>query len=235
MDCVVFGFDGETLKVLLVNRVYHEGHIDEKLPGRMIFENESLSISAQKILEELTGLDDVYLRQFHIFSDPDRVTGEELRWINEYHGIDTDRVVTVAYYGLVKLNDAIISGTTGNGAHWCDVDSVKKLAMDHKEILSMALSVLYKETITSPVAFELLPKKFTLHQLRVLYSSILGIELDSRNFRKKMIVSGFLSPTGEKEKNVAHKPAEYYTFNKNAYNRAIKAKNKLGFINNWNY
>lgn len=238
VDCVVFGFDGHALKVLLVERSYHMegvGRTDEKLPGRMILENESLSISAQRILEEMTGLKNVYLHQFHIFSDPQRVTSEELKWINEYHGIFSDRVVTVAYYGLVKLNDGIISRTTASGAYWADVDEVKVLALDHMHILSMALSVLYKEMITSPIAFELLPRKFTIHQLRMLYSAVLGVEPDSRNFRKKILSSGFLSATGEKEKGVAHKPAEYFTFNKNAYKRAVKAKNKLGFINNWNY
>ena len=89
--------------------------------------------------------------------------------------------------------------------------------------------------LQSPVAFELLPRKFTIRALQNLYSAVLGIEIDNRNFRKKILASGFLTPTAEKEQGVAHKPAQYYTFNKNAYKKALKDKLKLGFINNWRY
>ena len=89
--------------------------------------------------------------------------------------------------------------------------------------------------LQSPVAFELLPRKFTIRALQNLYSAVLGIEIDNRNFRKKILASGFLTPTSEKEQGVAHKPAQYYTFNKNAYKKAVKEKLKLGFINNWRY
>lgn len=107
--------------------------------------------------------------------------------------------------------------------------------MDHKQILTTALSVLCREMLQSPVAFELLPHKFTIRALQNLYSAVLGIEIDNRNFRKKILSSGFLTPTNEKEQGVAHKPARYYTFNRSAYRRAVKEKLKLGFINNWKY
>lgn len=238
MDCVVFGFNGKTLKVLLIERRYYkpDSHLDPlKLPGSMILENETLPEAAYRVLEEATGLKDVYLKQMEIFSDPQRVSGEELEWINRYHGIRSERVVTVGYYALVKLDHRTIAYTTAKGAQWVDVDSIQRLAMDHKQILSAALRHLCREMLQSPVAFELLPRKFTIRMLQNLYSAVLGIEIDNRNFRKKILSSGFLTPTSEKEQGVAHKPAQYYTFNKNAYKKAVKEKLKLGFINNWKY
>ncbi len=238
VDCAVFGFNGKSLKVLLIERRYHmpDTHLDKlKLPGSMILENETLPEAADRVLEEATGLKGVYLKQMEIFSDPNRVRGEELEWINRYHGIRTERVVTVGYYALVKLDARTIAYTTEKGAQWVDVDTIQHLAMDHKQILTSALAVLCREMIQSPVAFELLPRKFTIRQLQNLYSAVLGIEIDNRNFRKKILASGFLTPTHEREQGVAHKPALYYIFNRSAYKRALKEKLRLGFINNWRY
>lgn len=238
VDCAVFGFDGRSLKVLLIERRYYkpDTHLDPlKLPGAMILEDETLPDAAYRVLEEATGLKDVYLKQMEIFSDPKRVSGEELEWINRYHGIRSDRVVTVGYYALVKLDTRTVAYTTAKGAQWVDVESIQRLAMDHKQILSSALRVLCREMLQSPVAFELLPRKFTIRQLQDLYAAVLGIEIDNRNFRKKILSSGFLTPTAEREQGVAHKPAQYYTFNKNAYKRALKEKLRMGFINNWRY
>ena len=129
----------------------------------------------------------------------------------------------------------MVAYTTAKGAQWVDVDSIQRLAMDHKQMLTSALSVLCREMLQSPVAFELLPRKFTIRALQNLYSAVLGIEIDNRNFRKKILSSGFLTPTAEKEQGVAHKPARYYMFNRNAYRKAVREKLKLGFINNWKY
>lgn len=238
VDCVVFGFNGTMLKVLLIERHRYSSDADLgklKLPGAMILENETLPEAACRVLEQATGLREVYLKQMEIFSDPGRVSGEELEWINRHHGIRTERVVTVGYYALVKLDSRIVAYTTAKGAQWVDVDSNQRLAMDHKAILSAGLSMLYREMLKSPVAFELLPRKFTIRALQNLYSAVLGIELDNRNFRKKILASGLLTPTDEKEQGVAHKPAQYYTFNRNAYKKAQKEELRLGFINNWRY
>ena len=238
VDCAVFGFNGRTLKVLLIERRYYtpDTLLDKlKLPGAMILENETLPEAASRVLEEATGLRKVYLKQLEIFSDPQRVCGEELEWINRHHGIRTERVVTVGYYALVKLDAPTIAYTTAKGARWVDVESIQRLAMDHKQILASALATLCREMLQSPVAFELLPRKFTIRELQTLYSAVLGIEIDNRNFRKKILASGFLTPTAEKEQGVAHKPAQYYTFNRSAYKRAHKEKLRLGFINNWRY
>lgn len=238
VDCAVFGFDGTSLKVLLVERRDYdpETHLDRlKLPGAMIQENETLPEAANRVLAEATGLREIYLEQMEIFSDPARVTGEELEWINRYHGIRTERVVTVGYYALVKLDRRVVAYTTEKRAQWVEVESIQRLAMDHKQILAAALSHLCRDIRQSPAAFELLPRKFTIRQLQDLYAAVLGIEIDNRNFRKKILTSGFLTPTGEREQGVAHKPALYYMFDKAAYKRAVKAKLRLGFINNWRY
>ena len=139
-------------------------------------------------------------------------------------------MVTVGYYALVKLDRRMVDYTTQKGARWVTIDEIQRLAMDHKAILASALGMLCREMQQSPVAFELLPKKFTIRALQRLFEAVLGIEIDNRNFRKKMLSSGFLSPTGEKEEGVAHKPAEYYTFDKQAYRRAVKAKLRMNWV-----
>lgn len=238
VDCAVFGFDGRSLKVLLIKRRYPIDDLsaeDLKLPGAMILENETLPEAANRVLEESTGLSDIYLKQTSIFSAPDRVSGKEMEWICRFHGIATRRVVTVGYYALVKLNPGIVSYTTRKGAKWVEVDSIRSLIMDHMEILADALANLQREITHTPVAFELLPRKFTINQLQSLFEAVTGIGIDNRNFRKKILGSGIITPTGEFEKNVPHKPAQYYMFNKTVFRKAEKDKFKLNFINNWTY
>lgn len=222
VDCVIFGFDGDNLMVLLVRRktydpLYHDKEL--KLPGAMILENETLPEAAARVLEDSTGLKDLYLKQTSIFSDPYRVDRNELEWICRHHGIETDRVVTVGYYALVKLNRAMKTYTARKSAIWKNVDEVRNLIMDHMEILSDALSVLQKDMLWSPIAFRLLPKKFTVRQLQNLLEAIFGIEIDNRNLRKKLFASDILVETGEMETHVNHKPARLYTVNKNVFSK----------------
>ena len=222
VDCVIFGFDGVNLKVLLVRRrtadpLYHDKEL--KLPGAMIRENETLPEAAARVLEGSTGLRGLYLKQTSIFSDPRRVDESELKWISQYHGIHTVRVVTVGYYALVKLDQFMLNYTKRQGAVWENVDDIHHLIMDHMDIVSDALTVLQKEILWSPVAFKLLPKKFTVRQLQNLLEAVFGIEIDNRNFRKKLFTSGILAETGEMEQNVNHKPAKLYTLNKSAFGK----------------
>lgn len=228
VDCVIFGFDGENLKALLVRRrnadpLYDDGGY--KLPGAMIRENETLPQAAARVLEASTGLKDIYLKQTSIFSDPERVDQDELQWICRYHGIQTDRVVTVGYYALVKLDPGMVSYTKRQGAMWMNVDDIHHLIMDHMDILSDALTVLQKDFLWSPIAFQLLPKKFTVRQLQNLLEAVFGIELDNRNFRKKLFSSGILVETDEYERHVNHKPARLYLLNKSLFGR----KNAVNF------
>jgi 8-oxo-dGTP diphosphatase len=143
-------------------------------------------------------------------------------------------VVTVAYYALLKRDHRTVFYTSAKGAEWKDISTIDRLAMDHKEILSKALKTLNKDLIHSPVAFEMLPKKFTIRELEILFMAILGVKLDSRNFRKKIAECSFIVPTGDKEVKVAHKPAAYYYFDKNKFLREEKKKVQLKLIN-WNY
>ena len=235
VDCVLFGFDGTALRVLLIERPAYNNLERMKLPGSMIQQNETLIQAAVRVLERVTSMKIHYLKQLEIFSDPERVQGEELEWISQKYQIKAERVVTVGYYALVKLDRHLIDHVTKRGGKWVAVEEIQRLAMDHKQILSSALAMLCREMLLSPIAFELLPRKFTISELQRLFEAVLGIEIDNRNFRKKMFSSGFLSPTGEKQKGVAYKPAEYFTFNRSAYQRAVKAKLRMGFIDNWRY
>lgn len=235
VDCVIFGFDGENIKVLLVRRrtadpLYHDKEL--KLPGAMIRENETLPEAAARVLEGSTGLKGLYLKQTTIFSDPRRVDESELLWIGQYHGIHTVRVVTVGYYALVKLDQGMVNYTRRQGAVWMNVDDIHHLIMDHMDILSDALSVLQKDILWSPVAFQLLPKKFTVRQLQNLLEAVFGIEIDNRNFRKKLFASGILLETDEIEKHVSHKPAKLYVLNKSAFGKKDITK-KLHFVASW--
>ena len=128
-------------------------------------------------------------------------------------------MVTVGYYALVKLDQGMINYTRRQGAVWMNVDDIHHLIMDHMEILSDALTVLQRELLWSPVAFKLLPKKFTVRQLQNLLEAVYGIEIDNRNFRKKLFSSGILVETDEFERNVSHKPARLYTLNKSAFGK----------------
>lgn len=232
VDCVVFGFDGKQLKVLLIKRNEMEGtdfNNESKLPGSMIYEDESLSSAAYRVLEEMTGLRDVFLKQLHVFSEPDRIVGAELDWINQYYGMNTSRVITVAYYSLIKLNSKIEAHTKRKSAKWVEVQSIRLLGLDHKKIVMRALETLSIQLTQQPIAFELLPKKFTIRALQDLYEAIFGVEIDNRNFRKKILSSGYLTPTYERQEGVAHKPAMYYIFNKTLYQKEQKAKFKLNF------
>ncbi|MBP3317804.1 MAG: NUDIX domain-containing protein [Alistipes sp.] len=235
VDCALFGFDGVSLRVLLIERPAYNNLERMKLPGSMIHQNETLPQAAVRVLESLTGMKIHYLKQLEIFSDPWRVSGDELAWIRQRYQIQTERVVTVGYYALIKLDNRLYEHTSAKGAQWVSIDEIQRLAMDHKQILSVALGMLCREMQQSPIAFELLPRKFTIKELQRLFEAVLGIEIDNRNFRKKMFSSGFLSATGEKQTGVAHKPAEYFTFDKAAYRKAMKAKLKMGFIDNWRY
>lgn len=232
-DCVVFGFSGTHLKVLLVDKKYPssgQSTAECKLPGGMLRQNETLPDAAARILFDYTGLNDIFLKQTFIFSDPNRVSAEDIEWINEFHNINTTRVVTVGFYALVKLNKSMIEKTSNMNARWVDVDKVRHLALDHTHILSETLNILYQDIKHTPIIYEFLPRKFTITELQTAYSIILGVDIDNRNFRKKILNSGYLVATGRKEVGVKHKPAEFYTFNKSQYEKVMKDKFKLGFI-----
>jgi hypothetical protein len=223
VDCVVFGFNYRRLKVLLIERERIprsklSGH-KLKLPGSLISEIEDLDISAARTLTELTGLNNIYLKQFSVFSAPGRLSPpEDLNWLRKTTGLHVERVVTVAYYSLLKISES----NTTDKTIWVPIEEVPDLIFDHNHIIRKALEMLRKEIRTEPLCFELLPKKFTIRQMQNLYEAILGEKLDNRNFRKKIKPMEFLLPLNEKEKDVNHKPAQLYKFDRRLYERHRK-------------
>ncbi len=234
VDCVVFGFDGHALRVLLVRRertLPERGVVaDMKLPGSLIADTEDLESAASRVMGELTGITDIYLRQMEVFSDPARVQGDELQWINDFYGVNLRRVLTVVFHAVVKLDARLIEYTAAKGAQWVELDSVRGLALDHNRIVVSAIGFLISRLRHEPLAFALLPRKFTIRQLQDLYQAVLGIEIDNRNFRKKILSQPYIIPLGEKQTGVWHKPAQYYRFDARIFEREHKSKFKLDFL-----
>lgn len=224
VDCVIFGFDGEKLKVLLIDRgqVINGGADGEKiyaLPGNLIREDENLDEAAERVLNELTGLHDIFLEQFGSFGDPNRLTKEhDLAWLKSIRAEPDARVITVAYYSLIRADQYEIHASGfAKEAFWYDIDNLPNLGFDHAEIIEGALRELKFKSKYQPLGFELLPEKFTLGQLQKLYEAILNTELDKRNFRRKILKMSFLVPLKEKQQGVPHKPARYFMFDKEKY------------------
>lgn len=228
VDCVVFGFDSEKLNVLLVERkleIPEENvHIsDYSLTGYHIFEDEELDTAAARILKDLTGLDNIYLEQFYAFGGLRRVASDKDQlWLKYLDMGFADRIVTVGYYSLIDSSKATLSKTEKN-AQWVAVDCLDELefAYDHREIIDQALEALRKKARLEPVAFELLPDRFTLTQLQKVFESILGTKYDKRNYRKKINQMPFIVPLNEKQKGVSHKPAQLFIFSPDIFS-AIK-------------
>lgn len=170
-DCVIFGFDGSRLKVLLVERGVEPFKGKWALPGGFLRMDESAEQGALRELQEETGLKTAYIKQFHTFTDPNRDPRE--------------RVITIAYYALVRLQD-VVAGDDAARAGWFALDEVPSLAFDHDRILRTALQEIRRQIHFEPVGFELLPPEFTVKELQLLYEAILDVKFDRRNFYKKM-------------------------------------------------
>lgn len=214
-DCVVFGFDDEKLKVLLIEQ-RNTGQFETQLalPGDLVLENENLDQAATRVLKELTNLEGIYLKQFKTFGDPNRVNNvKDQEWLRTFREDPAARVITVAYYSLVKMEDYLPAAASFAGkVIWQPVDEIPELAFDHNKILNEALLRLREEFELKNIGYELLPKKFTLSMLQKLHEIVLGVTLDKRNFRKKLLKSSILVPLEEKQKGVDHKPAQLFKY-----------------------
>ncbi len=209
VDCVVFGLDAEDLKVLLIQRDLEPFAGRWALPGGFVHVDESLEQAARRELQEETGLANVYLEQLYTFGD----IGRDPR----------ERIVTVAYYALVKLSDhKVQAATDARNAAWFGVDDLPKLAFDHDGILAAAHDRLRGKVRYQPIGFELLARKFTLRQLQHLYETVLDRPLDKRNFRKKILGMEILIDLDEVETDVAHRAARLYSFDKRRYDRMTR-------------
>jgi 8-oxo-dGTP diphosphatase len=199
VDCVVFGFDNEKLKLLLIRRGAEPFLGDYAVPGDLVYPNEDLDVAAKRVLKELTTLTDVYLEQVQSFGKVDR------------HPFG--RVITISYYSLIKINDYDLGAANwAKEARWHAVDDLPRLAFDHQEIVNACLDRLRTDVLNKPIGFELLPEKFTLTQLQSLYEALLGTAQDTRNFRKRMLSQGTLVELDERQDGVAHRPAKLYRF-----------------------
>lgn len=232
VDCVIFGFSRNQLKLLLIERAFTDQSgqqvKDHKLPGDFISINEDLDMAASRTLEELTGLKDIFLQQFSLFGRPDRISDPvDLAWVNETTGLEIQRVVTAAYFSLINITETNSDFAIKNNASWIDVKQIPALAFDHELIVEKGLKHLQNTLRNEPIGFELLPEKFTIRILQTLYEVILGCTLDNRNFRKKILKSKFMIQLEEKQSGVAHKPAYYYRFDRAIYEKHRTAS--MGF------
>jgi len=232
VDCVVFGYDTKTkaLNVLLMKR-YLESETgsnilvdDYVLTGYHVCKNETLDNTATRVLKELTGLTNLYKKQFKAFGDPDRLTSEkDLIWIKKENF--NSRTITIAYYFLLDTEDVDLK----NNAYqekWFPINDLPEIGFDHKKIVLEAYDDLKIKCLSEPVIFELLPDKFTINEVHEVYQSILGIQIDNRNFRRKVINKKYIIALDEKKIGTSKKPAQLYMFSKDIYKKVFQ-KNYL--------
>jgi 8-oxo-dGTP diphosphatase len=203
-DCVIFGFDGGELKLLLLKREKEPFENKWALPGGFVFIDETTEECAKRILLEKTGIQNVFNEQNYTFSEVDRDPRE--------------RVISVSYFALVNKSEyELIAGRDTIEAEWFEISKLPELAFDHDKILKTAFERLKGKVKYQPIGFELMDEKFTLSKLQSLYEAILQTTIDKRNFRKKILGMGFLKQLEEKEKNVPRKAAFYYSFDQKEY------------------
>lgn len=203
-DCVIFGFDGVKMQVLLVKRAEEPFKGSWVLPGGFLKMEETAEESARQMLQAKTGLKDTYIEQFHTFSDPNR----------DVRG----RVIAIAYYALVRKQQ-VREGANVSDAGWFSLDELPEFRFDHRQMLDMALSKLRERIMFKPVGFELLPEKFTMRELQSLYEAILGVSFDRRNFSKKILHVGLLIDLNETSRPTLKREAKLYKFNAESYER----------------
>ncbi|SOE22798.1 ADP-ribose pyrophosphatase YjhB, NUDIX family [Spirosomataceae bacterium TFI 002] len=200
LDSIIFGFDGEKLKLLLIKRGIEANESTWSLMGGWLQENESLDEAAERIVYKLTGLRNLYLEQVLAFGQPKRDPIE--------------RTVSVTYFALINTTVYLQTSELEYEGQWFDIDKLPHLLFDHIDMVNTSIKRLRNKAAFHPVGFELLPEKFTLPQLLNLYEAIFDQVFDRRNFSRKMIASGFISRLNEKQKGVSKKGAFFYKFNK---------------------
>ncbi|MGH2565201.1 MAG: NUDIX hydrolase, partial [Ginsengibacter sp.] len=199
VDCVIFCYKNKELQVLLIKSDLEEFSELFSLLGDLVRPDEDLDSAPYRVLKQRTDMDDVFLEQVHTFGSINRhVSG---------------RVITTAYYSLIDIKHHKLS-LEHNELHWHSVKDIKKLAFDHKVILETCLQRLREQVMEFPIASNLLPEKFSLRELQELYEAILGVELDRRNFRKKIALKGWLNDLDEMEGDVPHRPGKLYSVKK---------------------
>ena len=210
VDCIIFGFDEGELKLLLLKRNFEPAMGKWSLMGGFVQEDESVDAAAKRVLAELTGLENVYMEQVGTFGDLERDPGE--------------RVISVAYYALVNVNEYDRELVQQHNAHWTKIDELPQLIFDHPIMISKARELMKHKASYNPIGFKLLPELFTLTQLQNLYEAIYGEPMDKRNFRKRVAEMDFIEKTDLIDKSGSRRGAYLYKFNDKAYRKDPKFK-----------
>ena len=203
VDCIVFGFEDNKLKLLIGRRHMDPGRGEWSLYGGFVKNDESLEDAASRVLQDLTGLNKIYMKQVGAFGAIDRDPGE--------------RVISVAYCALINVKDYDDKLRKEHGLQWVDIDELPKLYSDHNIMVQKAITMLQRRINTEPLSFNLLPDLFTLTQLQHVYEAILGEEIDKRNFRKRIKQIDFIEKTELIDKLTSKRGAALYRFNKKMY------------------
>lgn len=222
VDCVVFGFENNQLNIILVQRDIEKLESkDLKLPGSLIYDQEDVDDAAHRVLFELTGIKRMALRQFRCFASPDRANDrDDIKWLDKEYQPNIDRLITVAYLSLCKVDQKLNNISKYKTSRWYPINEIPKMPFDHNRIVEEALFEIRKWIEFDPtIVFELLPRKFTISQLHKLYEAIYNKKIDIRNFHKKVAAMFYVIPLDEKQKDVSHRAARYYKFDKKAYNK----------------
>lgn len=214
VDCIIFGFDqkAEELKLLLIKRDFDPEKGKWSLMGGFLRNDEKIEEAASRVLHTLTGLKGIYMEQLNVFSEVDRDPVE--------------RTISVAYYALIKIESHDEELTRKYAACWFELSKVPKLIFDHNDMVQQAIARLRHQASVQPVGFELLPEKFTMRQLQMLYEEIFEQRVDKRNFIKKINSLDILEKLSEKDRNSSRKGSFLYRFNQDKY----KKKSKNGFV-----
>jgi 8-oxo-dGTP diphosphatase len=215
VDCVLFGFDSNRLNLLLFRRKVEPLKGSWSLIGAFIKDDLSLGDAAKDILFKTTGLKDIYLDELQTYSKVDRDPG--------------DRVISVAFYSLIRIDEFDMQFVENHDAHWFGYDEIPELILDHNQMVQDALAKLRRRAMIQPLVFELLPEKFTILQLQSIYECIFQKRFDDRNFRKKIIAFDILTKTNEKDKSSSKKGAFLYSFDQKKFDKFLAKGYKFDF------
>lgn len=210
IDCIIFGFNEGELNLLLLKRNFQPAMGEWSLMGGFVQKNESVDDAAKRVLAELTGLENVYMEQVGSFGEVERDPGE--------------RVISIAYYALININEYDRKLVQQHNAYWVNINELPPLIFDHPQMVEQARELMRQKASTEPIGFNLLPKLFTLSQLQSLYEAICGEQIDKRNFRKRIAVMDYIEKTDKIDKIGSKRGAALYQFNEKAYRKAPSFK-----------
>lgn len=210
IDCIIFGFNAGEISLLLLKRNFEPAMGEWSLMGGFVQEGESVDDAAKRVLTELTGLDKVYMEQVGAFGEIDRDPGE--------------RVISVAYYALININNYDRALVQKHNAYWININQLPDLIFDHPQMVELARKLMQQKASYEPIGFSLLPELFTLSQLQSLYEAIYGEPMDKRNFRKRILDMAYIEKTDKIDKTGSKRGAALYRFNEKAYRKAPNFK-----------